>query len=52
MNVVLYARVSSEKQGKGWGKTGLYSILTNDIYAGVFVWVRNYTCKGHLNMTE
>jgi site-specific DNA recombinase len=27
--------------GKGWGKTGLYSILTNEIYTGVFVWGRN-----------
>jgi len=23
---------------KGWGKTGVYSILTNEIYSGVFVW--------------
>jgi len=28
-------------RGKGWGKTGLYGILTNEIYAGVFVWGRN-----------
>ena len=28
-------------KGKGWSKTGLYSILTNEIYAGVFVWGRN-----------
>jgi len=27
--------------GKGWGKTGLYNILTNEIYTGVFVWGRN-----------
>ncbi len=25
-------------RGKGWGKTGVYSILTNEIYTGVFVW--------------
>ncbi len=28
-------------KGKGWGKTGVYSILTNEIYTGVFVWGRN-----------
>lgn len=27
--------------GKGWGKTSLYSILTNEIYTGVSVWGRN-----------
>lgn len=27
--------------GKGWSKTGLYKILTNEIYTGVFVWGRN-----------
>jgi len=27
--------------GKGWGKTGAYSILTNEIYSGVFVWGKN-----------
>ena len=27
--------------GKGWGRTGLYAILTNEIYTGVFVWGRN-----------
>jgi site-specific DNA recombinase len=32
--------------GKGWGKTGLYSILTNEIYTGVFVWGRN-SKRGH-----
>ena len=26
---------------KGWGKTGLYSILTNEICTGVFVWGKN-----------
>ena len=31
---------------KGWGKTGLYSILTNEIYTGVFVWGRN-SKRGH-----
>ena len=25
-------------KGKGWGKTGVYSILTNEIYTGVFLW--------------
>jgi len=25
-------------KSKGWGKTGVYSILTNEIYTGVFVW--------------
>ena len=25
-------------KGKGWGKTGVYAILTNEIYTGVFVW--------------
>jgi site-specific DNA recombinase len=24
-------------KGKGWGKTGVYKILTNEIYTGVFV---------------
>ena len=28
-------------QGKGWGKTSLYYILTNDVYAGTLVWGRN-----------
>ncbi len=28
-------------KGKGWSKTGLYSILTNEIYTGVSVWGRN-----------
>ena len=28
-------------KGKGWGKTGVYSVLTNEIYTGVFVWGRN-----------
>jgi site-specific DNA recombinase len=23
---------------KGWGKTGVYAILTNEIYTGIFVW--------------
>ncbi len=27
--------------GKGWSKTSLYKILTNEIYTGVFVWGRN-----------
>ena len=26
---------------KGWGKTGVYIILTNEIYTGVFVWGKN-----------
>ena len=28
-------------KGKGWGKTGVYIILTNEIYTGVFVWGKN-----------
>lgn len=28
-------------RGKGWGKTGLYSILSNEIYTGTFIWGRN-----------
>ncbi len=28
-------------RGKGWGKTGLHTVLTNEIYAGTFVWGRN-----------
>ena len=28
-------------KGKGWGKTGIYSISNNEIYTGVFVWGRN-----------
>jgi hypothetical protein len=28
-------------KGKGWGKTGLYTILTNEIYTGVFIWGKN-----------
>jgi site-specific DNA recombinase len=28
-------------KGKGWGKTGVYTILTNEIYTGVFVWGNN-----------
>jgi len=28
-------------RGKGWGKTGVYAILTNEIYTGVFVWGRS-----------
>jgi site-specific DNA recombinase len=28
-------------RGKGWSKTGLYSILTNELYTGVFVWGRS-----------
>ena len=27
-------------RGKGWGKTGLHSILTNEVYAGTLVWGR------------
>jgi site-specific DNA recombinase len=33
-------------KSKGWGKTGVYSILTNEIYSGVFVWGRN-SKRGH-----
>jgi site-specific DNA recombinase len=25
-------------KGKGWGKTGVYAVLNNEIYTGVFVW--------------
>jgi len=28
-------------KGKGWGKTGLYTVLTNEIYTGIFVWGKN-----------
>ena len=28
-------------KGKSWGKTGVYIILTNEIYTGVFVWGKN-----------
>ncbi|MGD0780277.1 MAG: recombinase family protein [Dehalococcoidales bacterium] len=28
-------------KGKGWGKTGVYFILNNEIYTGVFVWGKN-----------
>jgi site-specific DNA recombinase len=28
-------------KGKGWGKTGVHAILTNEIYTGVFVWGKN-----------
>lgn len=28
-------------KGKEWNKTGLYSILNNEIYTGTFVWGRN-----------
>ncbi len=28
-------------KGIGWGKTGLYSILSNEIYTGTFIWGRN-----------
>jgi site-specific DNA recombinase len=28
-------------RGKGWGKTGIYKILTNEIHTGTFVWGKN-----------
>ncbi len=28
-------------KGNGWGKTGVHIILTNEVYAGTFVWGRN-----------
>ncbi len=28
-------------KGKGWNKTGLYTIVNNEIYTGTFVWGRN-----------
>ena len=28
-------------RGKGWGKTGVYKILTNEIHTGTFVWGKN-----------
>ena len=31
----------SGPKGKGWSKTGLHSILTNEIYSGTLVWGRN-----------
>ncbi len=37
----LNARSIPGPKGKGWGKTGVYTILTNEIYTGVFVWGKN-----------
>ena len=37
----LNARCIPGPKGKGWGKTGVYIILTNEIYTGVFVWGKN-----------
>ena len=37
----LNARLIPGPKGKGWGKTGVYIILTNEIYTGVFVWGKN-----------
>ena len=37
----LNAKGIPSPKGKGWGKTGLYFILTNEIYIGVFVWGKN-----------
>ena len=37
----LNARGIPGPNGKGWSKTGLYKILTNEIYTGVSVWGRN-----------
>jgi len=28
-------------KGKGWTKPGVYFILTNEIYTGVFIWGKN-----------
>lgn len=36
----LNQRGIASPKGKGWNKTGLYAILTNEIYAGTFVWGR------------
>jgi len=37
----LNAKGVPSPKGKGWGKTGVYIILTNEIYTGVFVWGKN-----------
>lgn len=37
----LNKRLIPGPKDKGWGKTGVYSILTNEIYTGVFVWGKN-----------
>ena len=37
----LNARGIPGPKGKGWQKTGVYIILTNEIYTGVFVWGKN-----------
>ena len=37
----LNARGIPSPKNKGWGKTGVYIILTNEIYTGVFVWGKN-----------
>ncbi len=37
----LNAKLIPGPKGKGWGKTGIYAILTNEIYTGVFVWGKN-----------
>jgi len=34
----LNARGIPGPRGKGWGKTGVYKILTNEIHTGTFVW--------------
>ncbi len=34
----LNTRLIPGPKGKGWGKTGVYTILTNEIYTGVFIW--------------
>ena len=37
----LNQRGIASPKGKGWNKTGLYAILTNEIYTGTFVWGRH-----------
>ncbi len=37
----LNSRAVPGPTGKGWSKTGLYGILTNEIYTGVSVWGKN-----------
>ena len=37
----LNTRAIPSPRGKGWGKTGAYEILTNEICTGTFVWGRN-----------
>ena len=37
----LNGRGITAPRGRGWSKTGLYEILTNELYTGVFIWGKN-----------